>query len=104
MQVGTYYFTVQEDQTQKHAYVEYDESVYHIQVVVTDENGVLTPTVTVQHDLNGRLSLVTDPSKLDFTNTYQPPLTGDSANLERWFMLMMLSAAGLLMLLRRRKA
>ncbi|MBR3873614.1 MAG: hypothetical protein IKJ26_05510 [Clostridia bacterium] len=103
-QTGTYRFTVQEDRSQKEPYVEYDESVYRIQVVVTDENGVLTPAVTVQHDLNGRLSLVTDPAKLDFTNTYQPPLTGDSANLGRWFMLMTLSAAGLLMLLRRRNA
>ena len=103
-QAGTYRFTVQEDRSQKEPYVEYDESVYRIQVVVTDENGVLTPAVTVQHDLHGRLSLVTDPAKLDFTNAYQPPLTGDSANLGRWFMLMMLSAAGLLMLLRRRNA
>lgn len=64
-QVGTYYYLVREDASAPIRGIGYDDSVYHLTVTVTDENGVLTAQTNVTTP-DGQ------PSELRYHNTYHP--------------------------------
>ena len=63
--IGTYYYVAREDDSEPLRGITYDQSVYHVTVTVTDENGVLTAQTAV-----------TAPSglaaELRYQNTYRP--------------------------------
>ena len=63
--VGTYYYMIREDASAPLRGISYDDSVYHLTVTVTDENGVLTAE-----------TMITDPvgqaAELRYHNTYRP--------------------------------
>lgn len=63
--VGTYYYLVREDASAPIRGIVYDDSVYHLTVTVTDENGNLTAAIDVS-DAAGQ------PAELSYHNTYQP--------------------------------
>ena len=64
-QVGTYYYLVREDASAPLRGISYDDSVYHLTVTVTDENGILTAQTTVTTP-DGQ------PAELRYHNTYRP--------------------------------
>lgn len=64
-QVGTYYYLVREDTSAPLRGISYDDSVYHLTVTVTDENGVLTAQTSVTTP-NGQTA------ELRYHNTYRP--------------------------------
>ena len=63
--VGTYYYIVREDDSVPRRGIVYDDSVYHLTVTVTDENGVLTARTEVTTP-DGQ------PAALAYHNTYRP--------------------------------
>lgn len=63
--VGTYYYIVREDDSVPRRGIVYDDSVYHLTVTVTDDNGVLTARTEVTTP-DGQ------PAALAYHNTYRP--------------------------------
>ena len=68
---GTHYYVVKEKKGTL-ANVYYDETAYNITVVITDDNGVLVPTVTIV-EVDGDEK--TPTSSISFVNTYTPDPT-----------------------------
>ena len=73
----TYYYIIKEvwDDTTKRPGVSYDETEYHVTVVVTDEDAALTPVVTVVPPASTFAAVRPEPvivpyTALNFTNTY----------------------------------
>lgn len=64
-QVGTYYYVVREDASAALGGVSYDDTVYHLTVTVTDENGILTAQTAIT-GISGA------PAELLYHNTYSP--------------------------------
>lgn len=63
--VGTYYYVVTEDTSEPLGGVSYDKTQYFVTVRVTDNAGVLTPTVAITDETG-------QESELLFRNTYRP--------------------------------
>lgn len=63
--VGVYRYVVKENDADKLGGVEYDDSVYHVIVTVTDENGVLNASAAITDELGA-------PAAIKFHNTYSP--------------------------------
>lgn len=63
--VGSYHYIVREDASAGLRGIRYDDSIYHLTVQITDENGVLTAQTTVT-DTEGQ------PAELNYHNAYDP--------------------------------
>mgnify|MGYP003299830834 CR=1 FL=1 len=97
---GTYYFVVAEDTSVAAEYVTFDETVYLVKIVVSD-NGegelVASEPVTVKK------SSAETVDEIVFKNVYAPvipepdsvPKTGDTRTLPLWFALLLTSGLGL---------
>ena len=66
--VGTYRYVVKEDASSNLGGVTYDESVFHVIVTVTDENGVLKATTTITDELGAAVDI-------KFQNSYKAAAT-----------------------------
>jgi pilin isopeptide linkage protein len=66
--VGTYRYVVKENTSAKLGGVTYDESVFHVIVTVTDENGVLSASTVITDELGAT-------AEIKFQNSYKAAAT-----------------------------
>ncbi len=94
---GTYRYTLVE-RDNKVAGITYDESIYDVEIVITDKDGVLVSSdLTLSSDGNKKEQIV-------FKNTFTDPVpvptdrpqTGDDSNAILWLTLLVVSGCGMI--------
>ncbi len=99
-EIGTYYYVIYEDSTDKLDNVQYDSTKYYVTVEVKENEDVFGELIA-SYTVKTSLDATENAESIIFTNTYTPPTedipkspdTGDSLNLALWFAIFFVSGS-----------